>query len=44
VSRWKREMSDSDRLRFEEVAGEMLTDLGYETVARTTGSPAPEAE
>ena len=44
VSRWKREMSDSDRLRFEEVAGEMLTDLGYETAARTTGSPAPQAE
>jgi hypothetical protein len=31
VSRWKRQMSEADRRAFEEVAGEMLADLGYET-------------
>jgi hypothetical protein len=31
VSRWKREMSDLDRASFEEVAGGMLADLGYES-------------
>jgi sulfotransferase family protein len=33
VSRWKRDMSDLDRASFEEVAGGMLRDLGYETAA-----------
>jgi sulfotransferase family protein len=31
VSRWKRQMSEVDRQAFEEVAGEMLAELGYET-------------
>jgi hypothetical protein len=33
VSRWKRQMSEPDRQAFEEVAGSMLSDLGYETGA-----------
>ena len=36
VSRWKREMSEDDREAFEEVAGTLLSNLGYET-----GAPAP---
>ena len=35
VSRWKRQMSESDRQAFEEIAGPMLSGLGYET-----GAPA----
>jgi hypothetical protein len=31
VSRWKRQMSESDREAFEDVAGLTLADLGYET-------------
>jgi hypothetical protein len=31
VSRWKRQMTDDDRRAFEEIAGPMLADLGYET-------------
>jgi sulfotransferase family protein len=31
VSRWKRQMGEADRLAFEEVAGSMLDELGYET-------------
>jgi hypothetical protein len=30
VGRWRSEMSHSDRKRFEEIAGEMLRELGYE--------------
>jgi hypothetical protein len=41
VSRWKRQMSEPDRVRFEEVAGEMLADLGYET--GVAAGPAPGA-
>ena len=31
VSRWKRQMPEEDRRAFEEIAGPMLSDLGYET-------------
>ena len=31
VSRWKRQMSEPDRVEFEKVAGGMLDELGYET-------------
>ena len=31
TARWRAEMPDPDRRRFEELAGEMLRDLGYET-------------
>ena len=31
VSRWKRQMPEADRVAFEEVAGGMLAELGYET-------------
>jgi Sulfotransferase family len=31
VSRWKRQMSEADRVAFEDVAGGMLAELGYET-------------
>ncbi len=31
VSRWKRQMSEGDRVAFEDVAGGMLSELGYET-------------
>ncbi len=31
VSRWKRQMSEADRVAFEEVAGGMLSELGYQT-------------
>ncbi len=30
VGRWRTEMSAEDRLAFESVAGDLLTDLGYE--------------
>jgi hypothetical protein len=29
VSRWRRQMSEEDRIAFEEVAGELLAELGY---------------
>jgi hypothetical protein len=38
VSRWKQQMSDSDRAQFEQVAGAMLADLGYETSAPAGGA------
>lgn len=31
VERWRREMSEGDRAKFEAVAGSMLRDLGYDT-------------
>ena len=31
VSRWREDMSEADRVAFEEVAGDLLVDLGYET-------------
>lgn len=31
MERWRREMSEADRAKFEAVAGSMLRDLGYET-------------
>lgn len=37
VQRWKRQMSDADREAFEEVAGELLAELGYETGVRGGG-------
>jgi Sulfotransferase family len=37
VGRWKRQMGDADRRAFEEVAGEMLADLGYESGAPRRG-------
>jgi hypothetical protein len=30
VGRWRTEMSDEDRRAFEEVAGKLLVELGYE--------------
>jgi hypothetical protein len=33
VSRWRRQMKESDRQAFEQVAGGILADLGYETTA-----------
>jgi hypothetical protein len=38
VSRWKRQMSEPDRQAFEEVAGDMLAELGYETGVPVEGS------
>jgi hypothetical protein len=31
IGRWRQEMTATDRRRFEEVAGEMLRELGYDT-------------
>jgi len=31
IGRWKREMSNGDRAKYEKIAGAMLRDLGYET-------------
>lgn len=33
IGRWHQEMSSEDRAKFEEIAGGMLRDLGYETAA-----------
>jgi hypothetical protein len=41
VSRWKREMPEADRHSFEEIAGAMLTDLGYETDGDGAGADRP---
>lgn len=38
VSRWKRQMSEADRAAFEDVAGPLLSDLGYETGAPVSGA------
>jgi hypothetical protein len=41
VSRWKREMPEADRRSFEEIAGPMLADLGYETDGDRAGADRP---
>jgi hypothetical protein len=41
VERWREQMNEEDRVAFEEVAGDLLTDLGYavgESVAPTQRS------
>ena len=38
VSRWKRQMPEQDRRSFEEIAGPMLADLGYETGQPVAGA------
>ena len=43
VQRWKRQMPDSDRDAFESVAGELLTELGYETGVRGGAEDAGSA-
>jgi hypothetical protein len=43
ASRWKRQMGDADRRAFEEVAGAMLADLGYEIEAPAGGVGAEPA-
>jgi hypothetical protein len=46
VSRWRRQMSEEDRVAFEAVAGELLADLGYpvgeqvEAARAAAGAPA----
>jgi Sulfotransferase family len=46
VSRWRRQMSEQDRVAFEGVAGDLLTELGYpvgeqvEGARKAAGAPA----
>jgi Sulfotransferase family len=40
IARWKQEMSPADQAEFEATAGELLAELGYETLSR---SPRPAA-
>jgi hypothetical protein len=37
--RWREEMSPAERTEFERVAGELLTDLGYETLNTPADAP-----
>ncbi|MCC5845874.1 MAG: sulfotransferase [Verrucomicrobia bacterium] len=39
IGRWKREMSDGDRVAFEAVARDLLADLGYEVGDRPRNTP-----
>ena len=41
--RWRREMSDSDQRLFQTVAGDLLTEVGYETVSLGKMSPGERA-
>jgi hypothetical protein len=43
VSRWKRQMPEEDRRSFEEIAGPMLSELGYETGVAADGAAADAA-
>lgn len=38
LARWKEDMGPEQNARFESVAGELLTELGYEVVSRRNGS------
>jgi hypothetical protein len=42
--RWRDEMAAADAVEFERVAGELLTELGYETGASSAGSDAAKRE
>ncbi len=39
VGRWKKEMKEADRVRFEDIAGDLLEELGYE-VGEGSGQPS----
>jgi hypothetical protein len=40
IARWKREMSASDQTEFEAVAGDLLAELGYETLSGRSAAAA----
>jgi hypothetical protein len=41
IARWKHEMSPAERMEFESIAGDLLAELGYETLSGRS-APPPE--